>query len=186
MERITVTNGANRSDRRLLRGAAVQLRDAAGNAAEAAGVPLRWRLDWGEAGGSAGAPNSAHGDSVDGGGAPGGGSRNGVLPSLELPELAAGAAGAADAAGDAASSGGAVSGVMETDSRGRAFFGDILVAEGSGRVDPDEGGRGSGGAGGAQVLACVLVLQRWVTPEPPAVAPSGRGAPAAVIWALLV
>jgi hypothetical protein len=83
--------------RRLLKQAAVQLRDAHGNAVPLAGVRLKLRLKAAPSDGSGG----------------------------EAPGLAV-ESGEAD---------------TETDERGRAFFGDVLVRAGMGRVVSEQGGR---------------------------------------------
>lgn len=80
--------------RRLLRNVAVQLVDAHGNAVEAAGVQVRWRLLCADA------------DTGGGGG------------DAEAPQLCC--------------SGGEVQ--MASDEQGRAFFGDVAVEQGTGKM----------------------------------------------------
>jgi hypothetical protein len=74
--------------RLLLHNAAVQLRDAFGNAAECSGVQVRFRLQ------------HQHG-----------GGKDGELPQLDESQQR---------------------GVQDTDGQGRAFFGNLLLAQGSG------------------------------------------------------
>lgn len=88
--------------RRILKQAAVQLRDAHGNAVALAGVKLKWKL--------AICSSPAAGGGEGGGGA--------AAAAGEPPELEC--------------DGGALR--AETDERGRAFFGDVFVKAGTGRV----------------------------------------------------
>lgn len=132
IDHLTVTNGSSKADRRLLRAAAVQLRDSSGNACTEAGVDLRWSLEFEESDGS--------GDV----------NRRGVLPTLEIPELPENGVAAGRAGGAIRSK------ALATDAQGRAFFGDILVAEGSGRVEPSS----QLDPKAPQALTCQLVLQQ--------------------------
>jgi len=100
----TVSNGAEPGPRRILKAAAVQLRDGHGNAVALAGVRLKWRLK------AAAAVAAEGGGDAEAAAAGGGGA--------SAPELVC-EAGSCNA---------------ETDERGRAFFGDMLVVAGTGRV----------------------------------------------------
>lgn len=104
---VAVTNGPNDKARCLLRGAAVQVRDAWGNACPLEGMPVRWAL--------LPRPTAAT--------TSGGSKQQQQQPLLngEMPVLAC--------AEEASSL------QANTDSRGRAYFGDLVVKEGSGRVD---------------------------------------------------
>ncbi|GBF97420.1 hypothetical protein Rsub_09586 [Raphidocelis subcapitata] len=101
----TVGNGGEPGQRRILKAAAAQLRDAHGNAVPLAGVRLKLRLK----------PAARDGDGRAGAG--------GAPPELECESGALNA---------------------ETDERGRAFFGDVLVRAGTGSVDAAGGGGGGG------------------------------------------
>jgi hypothetical protein len=129
---VAVSNGSVDSERRVLRGAAAQLRDAHGNAVAEEGVPLRWRFGpWPAAGGGGG----------DGAG-DGEGGANPPPPGAEVPELSC-----SDVPTFKAT----------TDARGRVFFGDVDVVEGTGKAGG--GAEGGGGGGVPDALACLLRLQ---------------------------
>jgi hypothetical protein len=115
----TVSNGPDAGQRGILKQAAVQLRDALGNAVAVAGVRLKWRLKVADGAAAAGGDAAA-------GGAGGGG---------EAPELEC--------------EGGGLE--AETDETGRAFFGDMMVVAGTGRVV-------SGGAVGVSVALSIYGL----------------------------
>ncbi|PNH02580.1 Structural maintenance of chromosomes flexible hinge domain-containing protein 1 [Tetrabaena socialis] len=119
----SVTNGADGRGRALLSSAAVQLRDEYGNAASLDGVAVRWVLGWAEGGG---------GGEREEGREERPGPEELVAAGAELPALQG-------SSSDAPC-------VLEalTDSRGRAFFRDVALAEGSGRV-----GAGTAGASGS-------------------------------------
>jgi hypothetical protein len=92
-----------RPHRRLLRQAALQLQDEHGNAAPAAGLPIRWRLTAVDVGGNVNLAEAAE------------------APTLLCSE-------------------GSLQ--LVSDERGRAFFGDLAVEEGTGRVVRLLGGAG--------------------------------------------
>ncbi|GIL94923.1 hypothetical protein Vretimale_1033 [Volvox reticuliferus] len=111
---ITVTNGRDGHGRIMLSSVAAQLRDAHGNAVALDGVSVRWVLGWP---GEHEAPEAAARD-----GMPGSAPEWAQATGAELPALQG-------ASGDMPS-------VVEalTDSRGRAFFRELSVVEGSGKV----------------------------------------------------
>ena len=109
-DRVAVTNAVAVKSRLLVRNAAVQVQDAFGNAADAEGVQVRFRLI-----------RAAMSDAAA---SPGGGD-GAVLPTLSVEE------------GEAA---------KQLDDRGRAYFGKLMIVEGS-------------GAAPAGALDCVLVCE---------------------------
>ncbi|KXZ46758.1 hypothetical protein GPECTOR_41g723 [Gonium pectorale] len=137
---LMVTNGGDARGRALLSGAAAQLRDAHGNAVALDGVPVRWVLSW---------PTTAEGEGEGAGGEqdaqPGPAPQEALDAGAELPALEG---------GDGSSP--AVLEVL-TDSRGRAFFREVAIAEGTGRVGAGVAG-GQGEAAAAQALHLELRL----------------------------
>ncbi|EFJ52379.1 hypothetical protein VOLCADRAFT_86759 [Volvox carteri f. nagariensis] len=133
---ITITNGSDCRGRTLLSSVAVQLRDEYGNAVALDGVSVRWVLGW---------PSEE--DALPNNGCDGG-------PGLAPKALAAGAELPAlqGASGD-------MPYVLEalTDSRGRAFFKELSVMEGTGRVGSAR--RDSCGDGDGAGLALHLELR---------------------------
>ncbi|GFR47071.1 hypothetical protein Agub_g8758, partial [Astrephomene gubernaculifera] len=122
---LLVTNGSDSRGRTLMSSAAVQLRDAYGNPVGLDGVCVRWVLGWP----AAEVEVEGYGEAADGGGArmvageePGPAPEAAVAAGAELPSLQ-GAREDVPYAVEAL-----------TDSRGRAFFRELAVAEGSGRV----------------------------------------------------
>ncbi|GLC56261.1 hypothetical protein PLESTB_001085700 [Pleodorina starrii] len=126
---ITITNGADGRGRTLLSAVAVQLRDEYGNAVALDGVSVRWVLGWPSGAGEEEAAEGGGGGGCDG--EPGPAPRSALAAGAALPALQG-------ASGDAPC-------VVEamTDARGRAFFKELSVVEGTGRVGSAR--RGSGG-----------------------------------------